>query len=115
MKDRKIESRERLFHIREAISKIEVFVYDIGKDNFTNDQLVSSAVLFQFSVIGEAISHIDAELLGKYKYPWHKVRLFRNLITHAYFQIKLDAVWNIIENDLPQLKQLIEKILKQEF
>jgi uncharacterized protein with HEPN domain len=115
MKGRRIESRERLLHIREAIGKIEVFVNDIGKDDFTNAQLVSSAVLFQFSVIGEAITRIDPDLLGKYDYPWHQVRSFRNLISHAYFQIKLDAVWGIIENDLPELKQLIETILKQEF
>lgn len=115
MKDRRIESRERLVHIREAIGKIEVFVDDIGKDDFTDDQLVSSAVLFQFSVIGEAITHIDVDLLRKFTYPWHKVRSFRNLISHVYFQIKLDAVWEIIENDLPEFKQLIETILKQEF
>ena len=82
MKDRIIDSRERLVHIQEAISNIEVFVNDIGKDEFTNDQLVSSAVLFQFSSIGEAITRIDAELLGKYQYPWHKVRSFRYLISH---------------------------------
>ena len=115
MKERRIESRERLVHIRDAISKIEVFVCDIGKKDFTRDQLISSAVLFQFSVIGEAINHIDIELLSKFKYPWHKVRSFRNLISHAYFQIKLDAVWHIIENDLPELKQLIESILEQEY
>ena len=115
MKDRRVESRERLVHIREAIGKIEVFVDDIGKDDFTNDQLVSSAVLFQFSVIGEAITHINMDLLKKFEYPWHKARSFRNLISHAYFQIKLDAVWDIIENDLPELKQLIETILIQEF
>ena len=115
MKDRRIESRERFVHIREAIGTIEVFVFDKGKDDFMNDQLLASAVLYQFSIIGEAINHIDREILGKYHYPWHKVRSFRNLISHAYFQIKLDAVWEIIQNDLPELKQLIETILKREF
>ena len=81
MKDRRVESSERLVHIREAIGKIEVFVDDIGKDDFTNDQLVSSAVLFQFSVIGEAITHINTDLLKKFEYPWHKARSFRNLIS----------------------------------
>lgn len=115
MKDRKIESRERLVHIQEAISKIEVFIRGVGKEVFLEDQLVTSAVLFQFSVIGEAIIHVDAALLGHYDYPWHKVRAFRNLISHVYFQIKLEAVWDIIVADLPELKQVIETILKKEF
>jgi uncharacterized protein with HEPN domain len=115
MKDQKIESRERLTHIREAIHQIEVFIQDISKAVFLEDQLVASAVLFQFSVIGEAIIHVDIDLLSSYNYPWHKVRAFRNLISHMYFQIKLDAVWEIIENDLPELKLIIETILKKEF
>jgi uncharacterized protein with HEPN domain len=82
MKDKRIESYERLAHIMEAISKIEVFIRDIGKEAFLDDQLVASAVLFQFSVIGEAIIHVDVDLLGNYNYSWHKVKAFRNLISH---------------------------------
>ena len=115
MKDQKIESRERLTHIREAIHQIEVFIHDISKEVFLEDQLVASAVLFQFSVIGEAIIHVDIDLLNSRDYPWHKVMAFRNLISHMYFQIKLDAVWEIIENDLPELKLIIETILKKGF
>ena len=63
MKDQKIESRERLTHIREAIHQIEVFIQGISKEVFLDDQLVASAVLFQFSVIGEAIIHVDIDLL----------------------------------------------------
>jgi len=112
MKDHRIDSRERIVHIRGAIARIEVFVSDIGKEDFLDNQLVASAVLFQFSVIGEAINHVDANLLSRYNYPWHKVRAFRNLISHVYFQIKLEAVWDLIVNDLPELKQVIELILK---
>ena len=115
MKDKRIQTRERLAHIREAIHQIEVFIQDIDKQAFLNHQLVSSAVLFQFSVIGEAIGHIDENILRKYDYPWHKVRAFRDLISHVYFQIKLDAVWDIIVNDMPGLRQVIETILKGEF
>jgi len=115
MKDKNIEKCERLTQIRDAIHQIEVFVRDIDKEAFLDHQLVPSAVLFQFSVIGEAIIQVDAKVLRKYDYPWHKVRAFRNLISHVYFQIKLDAVWEIIVNDLPDLKQVIETILKEEF
>ncbi len=115
MKNQKIDSYERLAHIRSAINMIEVFSRDINKEAFLNDQLVISAVLFQFSVIGEAVIHVEEDLLSKYEYPWHKVRAFRNLISHVYFQINLEAVWNIIVKDLPELKQLIDAILKNEF
>lgn len=108
-------SYERLSHIQKAINEIKTFTHNINKDEFINNHLLTSAVLFQFSVIGEAVIHIDNDLLDRYEYPWYKVRAFRNLISHEYFQIKLDAVWEIVINDLPELKQIIDKVLNDEF
>jgi len=79
--------------------------------NSVNNEILSSAVLFQFSVIGEAIIHIESSILDKYDYPWHKVRSFRNLISHEYFNIELEAVWEIIIADLSELKQVIKNML----
>ena len=114
MKDNKLKNYERLIHIQHAIRDISVFIKGVDEDTFIKDPLISSAVLFQFSVIGEAVNHIDEELLRKYNYPWYKVRGFRNFISHVYFQIKLEAVWDVIINDLPDLKKMIDMILEQE-
>ncbi|MBL7105090.1 MAG: DUF86 domain-containing protein [Bacteroidales bacterium] len=115
MKDDKRDSYERLIHIQKAINEIETFTRKAGKNDFLDDHLLTSGVVFQFSVIGEAVIHIESNLLDKYEYPWYKVRAFRNLISHKYFDIKLEAVLDIIVNDLPKLKQIIETILKKEF
>ena len=115
MKDNKSISYERLLHLHKAIVEIQSFTDNVTFDEFLNDTLISSAVLFQFNIIGEAIIHVEASLLEKYEYPWFKVRAFRNLISHEYFNIKLDAVWEIVQNDLSDLKGLIETILIKEF
>lgn len=115
MKDSRKVNHERLIHIQKAILEIELYTHNVSINDFIKDQLLSSAVLFQFSVIGEAVIHVETFLLEKYEYPWYKVRAFRNLISHEYFQIKLEAVWDIVVNDLPKLKQVIETILRDEF
>ena len=115
MKDPKTDSFERLKHIQKAIEEIEIFVGGVTIHVFLKNDIPSSAVLFQFSVIGEAINHVESGILNKYDYPWYKVRSFRNLISHEYFNIKLEAVWRIIENDLPELKKIINVILDNEF
>ncbi len=115
MRDNRKESFERLIHIQKAISEIEIFTHNSNLVDFLNDSFLSSAVLFQFSVIGEAVIHVEISILDKYNYQWFKVRAFRNLISHEYFQIKLEAVWVIVENDLPKLKHIIENILNNEF
>jgi len=115
MKDKRQDNKTRLEHILKSLNEIERFTKKCSEKRFISDDLLNSAVLFQFSAIGEAINHIESHLLDKYNYPWHKIRAFRNFIAHEYFNIKMSSVWNIIVNDLPELKGVIAGILKNEF
>lgn len=114
-KDSHQESLKRLQHIAKAIEEIQKYVLHETETSFCQSGLVHDAILYQFSVIGEAINHVEDEMLEKYNYPWHKVRSFRNMIAHEYFNIKLVAVWAIIKNDLPDLTKMIDQILVSEF
>jgi len=110
-----IESKKRLQHIDQAIERIEAYVLNETENSFSTNLIVQDAVLFQFTIIGETIQHIEDEIFIKYEYPWFKVRSFRNLIAHEYFNIKINAVWQIIKKDLAGLKRMISKILENEF
>ena len=88
MKDNHLESQKRLEHILLAISEIESFVQTETLESFSENAVVNHAVLYSFSVIGEAINYVESEKLDRYDYPWYKVRAFRNLIAHEYFNIK---------------------------
>jgi uncharacterized protein with HEPN domain len=77
--------------------------------------MLNNAVLMQFIVIGEAIFHVDEQILSAHDYPWYKVKSFRNFIAHEYFNVKLSAVWQTAKSDLPTLKLLIHRILTTEF
>ena len=115
MRDPHEESHQRLLHIEKAIEDKPEFVNGENIETFCNTPLLNNAVLMQFVIIGEAIVHVENELLLKYDYPWFKVRSFRNMIAHEYFNIKLPAVWKIIEVDLSQLNSMIHLMLKNEF
>ena len=115
MKDSHVESQQRLKHIEQAIAGIEKFVTGETMESFCEKDMLHDAVLMQFIIIGEAIMHVENEKLDKYDYPWYKVKSFRNMIAHEYFNIKLPAVWQIIENDLKKLKMVIKAILRNEF
>ena len=115
MKDPHEESRERLQHIEKAIISIEKYVAGETITSFCKKNMLHDAVLLQFVIIGEAIINVENEILDKYDYPWYKVRSFRNMIAHEYFNVKLPAVWQIIEINLPELKKVILQILRKEF
>ena len=115
MRDNKITNKERLEHITKAISDIENFLVEHSKETFLNNEILINAVLFQFAIIGEAINHVDNDVLDKYQYPWYKVRSFRNFIVHEYHAIEFRIVWDTAKKDLPQLEKIIQEILKNEF
>lgn len=115
MKNSHIESQQRLMHIEQAIADIEKFTVGENLTTFCENDMLHNAVMMQFIIIGEAIIQVEAEKLAKYNYPWYKVKSFRNMIAHEYFNIKLSAVWHIIENDLEQLKTVVQNILANEF
>jgi len=105
----------RFLHIHEAILSIRVFCQGKSLEEFRNDDLLFTAVLQKFLVIGESVSRIDIEILDKYEFPWHKPRAFRNFIAHEYFQIKPERIWETIESDLISLEIIVNIILKAEF
>ena len=84
MKDSHLDSYERLQHIAKAIDDINKYVTTHNIITFVETDLIHDAVLFQFSIIGEAINFVEPEILNKYEYPWYKVRSFRNLYHNLY-------------------------------
>jgi uncharacterized protein with HEPN domain len=69
MRDNRKESHERLIHIQKAISEIEAYSKNATKTLFINDYLLSSGILYQFSVMGEAVIHIEKHLLENISIP----------------------------------------------
>lgn len=106
---------ERLQHIVEAIDQILRFCEGKSESDFLNDPMLNSSVLYQFIVIGEAIRYVNPEILGKYPYPWHLLRSFRNYVIHEYFGINLKQVFNTVTDLLPEFRAIIQQMLDNEF
>jgi uncharacterized protein with HEPN domain len=45
--------------------------------------------------------------------PWPEVVGMRNHLIHSYFDIDNDRVWDTAIEDLPKLKAIIERYLKE--
>jgi uncharacterized protein with HEPN domain len=100
--------------ILEAMETVEKFVEDMNFEQFKNNDLVSSAVIRKFEIIGEATRNIPQEIKKKYPdIPWKTMVGFRDKLIHFYFGIKYDIVWETIKSKLPELKEKIKKILEQ--
>jgi len=105
---------DRLQHISEAVDLILTFCEGKSEADFLTDQMLSSSVLYQFMIIGEAIRYVDPVLLGKQQYPWHLPRSFRNYVAHEYFGINLNQVYKTITDLLPEFRRVIDQMIEEE-
>lgn len=110
---KQLELRSRLEHIAEACEKI--LRYTTGKtyDDYFADDLLASAVERQLTIIGEAVTKIartDASVAAEVG-DFPRIIAFRNQLVHNYPDIETDAVWLIIQREIPLLLERVQAIL----
>ncbi len=97
----------------DSAMKIKRYTAESDYDSFVKDEKTVDAVVRNFEIIGEAANRIDPEF--KEKNPdiaWNRIRGFRNRIVHNYFGIDFEIIWTIIENDLNDLINRLEILIK---
>lgn len=67
--------------------------------------------------IGEALKQIDKLTDAKWfiNYPevdWKKAKGMRDIITHHYFDIDAETVYVVCSERIPDMREVIKKILK---
>ena len=105
--------RDGLFlaHILAAIDDIESFTAE-GRDVFMTDRKTQSAVVRQLAIVGEAVKNLSPALVSSEpSVPWRQIAGARDRLTHAYFSVDLDAVWSMVEQDLPTLRANVQRIV----
>jgi len=101
--------------IRQAIDRIEQYIKNLSFDAFSDDQKSVDAVVRNLEIIGEAASRLPDEFKEKYsEIEWYKVVGLRHRIVHEYFGIDLEIIWQILNRDLPELRQKLTQIMGDE-
>ena len=102
--------------IVEEIDRLYRFTKNIKfAEDLANNDLVLYAVLKCFENIGEAVKHIPENIKEKYPYQWKKIAGLRDIISHEYWGVDCEIILNIIYEKLPELKEIVNNILKQEY
>lgn len=108
MKDDKLY----LIFISECIERIESYLLDIGKEDFMSSSLRQDAVIRNLQTMAEATQRLSDRLKdSQSEIDWNKIAGFRNILVHDYLGVDVERVWNIVENELPSLKNAIQTML----
>lgn len=85
----------------------------LARADLGEDYKLQLSIVHLLMIVGEAASRIPANDRAKHpNIPWSQVVGLRNRIAHGYFDVDLDIVWNIVEQDLPSLIAELEKVLE---
>ncbi|NEQ65413.1 MAG: DUF86 domain-containing protein [Symploca sp. SIO2D2] len=109
----KIDDLTRLKHIRDSAKEVLSFVNNRTRQDLDDDRILSLALVRLIEIIGEAANNISEPCQVKYaQIPWRQVIGMRNRVIHAYFDVDLDIVWQVITQDLEPLLVEVEKAIK---
>jgi len=110
----KTSDKVRLQHILDAIYDIENYTRNITIDEFSKSSEKKFASVKQLEIIGEAASKITRETkTDNPELEWPKIVALRNILVHEYYIIDTAIVWNIIMEDLPDLKEQIITLINR--
>lgn len=97
-----------------AIGRIIEYTEGYDYSAFKNDNKTVDAVIRNFEILGEAVKNIPKDIKNQYiEVPWDEMYGLRNRVSHAYFGIDYEIIWDIITNHLPQNQKQIESIYKR--
>jgi uncharacterized protein with HEPN domain len=88
-------------------------------DDFTSSEAgleKLDAICMQLIAVGESLKNLDRmtenNLLPKYPgIEWKKIKGMRDIISHAYFDVDADLIYDVCENHLGKFGATIQKMI----
>ena len=110
-------AQDYLEHILGALERIQRYTAEKSATDFMTDTLLQDGVLRNLGIIGEAAHRLLAdspEYAARHpEIPLAKIYGMRNRITHAYEEVDMEIVWNLVLFDVPDLQPKIVAALDE--
>jgi uncharacterized protein with HEPN domain len=95
-----------------AIDRVLAYTATGGRPAFFSDPKTQDAVIRNIEIVGEAVRGISESTRTAHpEIPWSKIAGTRDRVIHSYFRVDLDIVWDIVEKELPGLRQRMASLL----
>lgn len=105
--------KQYLEDIVESIGRIREYVAGLSPDNFAKDKKTHDAVLRNLQVIGDAVKLLPDDVKAvRPQAEWKKISALRDIITHRYFGVDFEIIWDVIQNKLDDLEMNVKGILR---
>lgn len=93
---------------------IEKYLKDIEYTDFTKSTSTQDSVMRRLGIIGEIVKTLPLKLKQEYpEIPWKQISGMRDILVHEYFRVDVPLTWKICQSEIPKLKRIAKKILKE--
>ena len=93
-----------------AVQAIQ-FKGNMDFEQFSEDAKTVAACTLNLSQIGELTVYLDNDFIEiNNQIPWRKIKGMRNRIVHDYEGLRLNIVWDVLIDFLPELIDSIERM-----
>lgn len=107
------KDRIRIQHMLDAADRIIAFTEGISREQFIEDEKLNLAVVRLLEILGEAATNVSDPLLEAHnQIPWREIAGVRNRLIHGYFDVDLNIVWEIIQQDIGPLISSLNTLLR---
>ena len=98
-----------LNHILECIESIEEYAGS-GREAVMRSRLLQDAILRNLQVLSESTQRLTDSARAMFpNVPWRRIAGFRNALVHDYIALDWDRIWQVIHEDLPELKRAVSE------
>ena len=92
-------------------AKIIGYCEGVTYEQFSADSKLAEACVFNLSQMGELANRVEDAFADAHpEIPWRYIYGLRNRIVHDYEGVNLVLIWQIIRDDLPELKEKLDRI-----
>ena len=107
------EYRLYLTGILEAQGRIREYTDRMTYEEFALSKITIDAVIRNLEVIGEAARKLPPEIKNRSpEIEWRKIVAMRNVLTHEYFGVNTQIVWDVVQNKIYQIGKFCQKLLE---
>jgi uncharacterized protein with HEPN domain len=98
--------------IIDAMEKAELAIEGVTYEQFADDFMINFVVARALEIVGEATKRLPLSLRDQYPaIPWKDMAGMRDRIIHGYDNIDLRTMWDVVKQEIPQVKPQIQQIL----